>query len=61
MYNVRVRALLLMNQIKAKEKILKPFDFKPDVEKKLFTPFNDISHDFLMKLQNLQEKYFMTV
>ena len=46
-YNVRVRAKLLMKQISAEGKTLETFDFKPDVQKQLFTPLDDISDDFL--------------
>ena len=46
-YNVRVRALMLMKKIKAEGKTLESFDFKPDVEKQMFTPLDEITHDFL--------------
>ena len=46
-YNVCVRAKLLMKQISAEGKTLETFDFKPDVQKQLFTPLDDISDDFL--------------
>ena len=46
-YNIRVRALVLMKKIKAEVKTLETFDFKPDVQKQLFTPLDEISHDFL--------------
>ena len=46
-YNVRIRALLLMKQIKAEGKTLETFDFKPDIQKQLFKPLDEVSHDFL--------------
>ena len=46
-YNVRVRAKLLMKQISAEGKTLETFDFKPDIQKQLFTPLDDITDDFL--------------
>ena len=46
-YNLRVCALMLMKKIKAEGKSLDLFDFKPDIEKQLFTPLRKISDDFL--------------
>ena len=46
-YNVRVRALMLMKKIKAEGKTLGSFYFKPDIQKQLFKPLDEITHDFL--------------
>ena len=46
-YNVQIHALMLMKQIKSESKTLDSFEFKPDVEKKRFTPLDEISDDFL--------------
>ena len=46
-YNVRVRANMLMKKLQAEGKSLDQFDFKPDVSKQLFTSLDDISDDFL--------------
>ena len=38
---------MLMKKIKAEGKTLETFDFKPDIQEKLFTPLDKITHDFL--------------
>ena len=46
-WNVRIRANMLMRKIKADGKDLNKFEFKPDVQKELFTPLDEITDDIL--------------
>ena len=46
-YNVRVSAIILMKNIETEGKTLDSFELKPDVQKQLFTPLDNISDDFL--------------
>ena len=59
LYNLHVGELVFMKKIKAEGKILDLFDFKPDIEKQLSTPLDEISDFFLMMQSNLLEKYSM--
>ena len=45
--NVRIRANMLMRKIKAEGKDFNTFEFKPDVQKELFTPLDEITDDIL--------------
>ena len=46
-YNVRMRALLLMKQLKSDGQELATFNFKPDNTKLLFKPLDEINNDII--------------
>ena len=60
--NIRVRAKMLMKDLQSKGQLLDHYQFKPDVAKELFTPFDQITEDIADKaVESAREVYFSYV
>ena len=58
-YNVCIRAKMLMKDLQSKGQLLKHFIFKPDVTKELFTPLDELTDDIAdVAVEAAREVYF---